>query len=499
MALGSGATHPQSLKVLCLPLDDRPCNFDAMHELGRVASIDVRLPPLSLVSSHSDQFEFEKLYDWLDFQLGWNEAAVISLEMFLYGGLIRSRKSAVSEEQALTRLERLFELLSRHKNTKVYLGCVLLRLSVTVNASQSEDDWRNIFRYSVLKDEAEGEANPFVTQELTELEQKIPSSLLSEYLAVRQRNFNLNKKVLEHVERLSYLIYGQEDCAPKGLHRKEKTEIAALASRLDSAERKKVCICTGADELASLLLMRAYMDARDLSKVKLGIQFVGDSGAALRRVSKYEDITVEQNIAAHLEPTPFELETGQGTSVLTVMFEREQADLCFAWQTLELSPSVADAIAQRKFDAVLDLGCANGANDTLMLALRDAKVLDKLTAFSAWNTSGNRLGTLLAHLALRTLAKTNGEFDEASDKRYAALHLLDDWLYQTRVRATLTEIAKSRGENIWALSKTAWQELSEECNRLLSREAQAFGLDHFAFEASLPWPRLFEVRIAFLT
>lgn len=480
-----------ALKLLCLPLDDRPCSYDALVDLTRIGRVDFKLPPRDLIATHSPTRSFDKIFQWLDFQLGWNDAAVISLDMFLYGGLVPSRKAEISTEVAFERLEKLRELLQVHRDVRVYFSSVLLRLSVTVNAEQSENVWRDVFRYSVLNDtlyEADSKQS-----EIIELKERIPHNVLKEYLGVRERNAAVTRELLCFKERFSYLIYGQEDCAPHGLHRVEKEKLKAAISHLDLSERSRITVCTGADELTSMLCLRAFMDAKGCRPSSRPLCFVLPK-PQLERVSNYEDTTVEENLKSHLELSPYFLSETEGRRLGVAMFSEKQSDIFFLDEKTEGTTQLGQAVSSlRKGDGFLDLTYANGAAPQFLKLLKETQLQNTLIAFSAWNTTGNRLGTLIAHLGFIDCA--GAESDGEASLRYLYLHLLDDALYQSCVRAKLIQQCKALGENPWSLSSAAWKELSLRCDNHMQELAKEYRLDRFPFRSHLPWNRVFEVCI----
>lgn len=488
-----------ALRLLCLPLDDRPCNTDSLKDLAACAGIDFRMPPEELFATHGN-FDFEKIFQWLDFQLGWNDAAIISVDMYLYGGLVRSRKNEVSESEVRDRLSRLNELFSKHSTVKIYLSCVLLRLSITVNAAQTEENWRDIFEYSVLADKLE--VHPELAPQFLELRERIPQSLLAEYLAVRKRNASASHVLLESLEKISYIAYGQEDCAPFGLHRKEKIKLAKAIELQGASAKSKVTLCTGADELASQLMLRAFMDSKNIRTKSIPLYVPQVVTEKLdEKISKYEDITILENLRRHLEMSPFYL-TEERTSASVCMHvltfpESGQQDVYFASADEDKGlskPALETLDRLSKGDALLDLRYANGAWPKFMEMLAQQKKLETLSAFSAWNTTGNSIGTVVAHLGFKAIGGEN--YSKEDCRRYLLAHFLDDWLYQSVVRAELQELCKEMGENPWALTEAAHKKLDGICREKMQAQAQRVGLDWgIDFLCELPWPRVFEVRI----
>ena len=147
----------------------------------------------------------------------------------------------------------------------------------------------------------------------------------------------------------------------------------------------------------------------------------------------------------------------------------------------------------RANDAFLDLSHANGADPSAMREIARQVRLSDLSAFAAWNTTGNRLGTLVAHLGIRAAAALKGRLDLVADREYQRVQLLDNYVYSAIVRPRLGEECRRRGLNPWALGD-AHAEISE-LTRLWMAEAAPLAGIFGPVQASLPWKRIFEVKL----
>jgi hypothetical protein len=142
--------------------------------------------------------------------------------------------------------------------------------------------------------------------------------------------------------------------------------------------------------------------------------------------------------------------------------------------------------------AVGDVAFGNGADNALMKELSDKRVLDRLAAYSGWNTAGNTLGYALGQgmLAMST--------PDQLRKKILAVRYLDDWAYQANIRSQLVkEFVNSRGNDGQWLN---------ELKPLLVREAQnrirRFAGQHLwpipseSIDVEFPWNRMFELGVS---
>ena len=80
-------------KILFLPLDERFTTRDAFINLMKVTPFCILTPDLNLLPSLKNPPNLKLLHNWVDENIKYVNTAIISSEMFLYGGLINSRIS----------------------------------------------------------------------------------------------------------------------------------------------------------------------------------------------------------------------------------------------------------------------------------------------------------------------------------------------------------------------------------------------------------------------
>ena len=77
--------------VLFLPLDERFTTRFAVLNLAAVTPFTMLTPNMSLLPQRKTPAPLDDLIAWVDDNIRFADAAIISSEMFLYGGLIASR------------------------------------------------------------------------------------------------------------------------------------------------------------------------------------------------------------------------------------------------------------------------------------------------------------------------------------------------------------------------------------------------------------------------
>jgi hypothetical protein len=131
-----------------------------------------------------------------------------------------------------------------------------------------------------------------------------------------------------------------------------------------------------------------------------------------------------------------------------------------------------------------------------MKILDEENLLGKLSAFAAWNTASNSLGTVIAQCA----AFAAGDFQENGCNQHFVLdRILDDWIYQTRLRPQMEK--RARAANVSPLNLGAFgEELQKQTEREMKGYAQLIAQRHFKRQLKqcrvrFPWGRTFEVEV----
>ncbi len=111
-----------------LPLDERYTTRNAFLNLAKVTPFEVATPPPADISFYKRAADLSAIDAWVDAVAPGAAAFVVSLEMYLYGGLIQSRTSNATQEAVAARLQRLVGLHSRFPGLRVYVSAVVMRI-----------------------------------------------------------------------------------------------------------------------------------------------------------------------------------------------------------------------------------------------------------------------------------------------------------------------------------------------------------------------------------
>jgi len=502
-------------KILMLTLDERPPNYDHVVSLAAVAGsgIELIIPPLGLMppslQAVRTPYDFASIQSWLDAHYDEADAAVISPEFFLYGGLVRSREMDIDTATAISRLASLEAILKRNP-AKAYLFTVLSRVAPTQGEGQqySDQDWANITAYSAAADELTQTQDPVrkaqLQAQVTALLQAIPPAFFTQYQNKVARDQAVRTKLLDLLPEVAAIVFSQEDCAPFGLHRQAKASLESALATLSAADRAKAPVITGLDEVASLLLGRAYLDGARVLPGSIPIQVIPSDPSGMNLVSAYEDIPVEANLLAHLQIFPqFRLADAADIHPARLFIHTFAQSGQQDWESMPAPSSdpsqdaiPSDFLSQITQDSyVMDIKYSNGGDPNLVNALA-SRLGIQTVHYSGWNTTGNSMD-ILGSIAVRSAAENTGTIDPAASLAYDRIKALDS-MYDAVVRTSLRLVAQDWGDNEWSLDQNS-SFYANQATSLLRGLAGRLGYPADLtgeLKVDFPLDRLFEARIS---
>lgn len=499
---------PLQEQLLLVPLDSRPpCTLIA-QDLGRLASIDVILPPKELLDNYRAPANREKLSSWFSHNAG-KYPAVISGDLLIHGGLLGSRLplgTNADEQNFLTLLNNL------PQNKDITVFSIIPRLLVSDNLLP--DAWYqwHLMRYSTLQDIVEQFGDFYFTQQLEEIKAEIPPEILTKYNNLYANNDNFNKQLAALCAAKNYtLVTGQDDAQPFGLPNRNRTHAEAYMRRA-GLKSGSTTTC-GADEIAQMLTARRFCQINNY-KPKFYIEYT--TGSAATTIMPYMAVTAE---AALLDKIKF---TG-GT--LTQNFN--EADVVLYVHCGSAKEPANEKMAKKlqillssgKHVAVIDASKDYENSQMLLPKLLENNVpINKLCSYSAWNTFGNAAGTAIAQSAiftgqLKALPKQLHPSLYAQNLNFTVARLLDDYSYQKLLHHRLSTILALRGQDSTNLNdnyKTFAENIIDgfiynEKRSLLytnlgltpfySDGSDEYYLTGINAGAKLPWNRIFEIEL----
>lgn len=493
---------PRTKTILFVPQDNRPTSREQSAEAVEKLGYRVLMPPRELLGG-LEAGKPEELWEWTAVQAARADAAVISTDAFLYGGLVASRKHELSEQALSERVQRLASLKQRNQRLKVYAFGSLMRTPASGPASGGEEPayyltyGAQIFRRSGLLDKQEnGGLTAAEDRELQTLAGLIPDDVWQDWTQRRAKNFAVDQALIDlsRTGQIDYFVLGKDDNAPLSATHAESLRLARYAQDVPGARFQMLA---GIDEFAALLMARAVND-QDHVVPFVNVQYNWGVGGAM--VPDYSDEPIAASIQSDLliagavavpDParadlvllvnTPPDGKMGYGNAL-----DNDGTDLYDAQSFVCYAGSL---IAQGYRVAIADITRTNGADNALMNGLRDAGLLFRLYGYAGWNTATNSVGFVLGQ-GILNVRLPEKDVDALLLERY-----LDDWGYQSNVRTMVSNQLSMLSRPDILLNLGRYEPAAQLRVTRLLREFAASnlppypGVDHLEFY--FPWHRMF--------
>jgi hypothetical protein len=152
--------------------------------------------------------------------------------------------------------------------------------------------------------------------------------------------------------------------------------------------------------------------------------------------------------------------------------------------------------------ALADVAICNGSDQPLLKLLSGAGLLPKLSAYAGWNTSGNTLGTVIAHAIVesyyRNGEQANSPERELRSETFYLSRLVEDWGYQAIIRKDITaNHLEQLGGNYFDVADIHDQVtglIHDKMEMFIAEYLQDLRPGRFQLQnVVMPWKRMFEV------
>lgn len=500
--------------IIFVPHDNRPISFKQTADNIRDLGYEVLTPPEELLGNRENPYaKPEELSKWVIENAKKADAAVISSDSMVYGSLVASRKHNLSEDVVLARVHNFEKIHQANPNMKLYVFGSIMRTPQTSEASGSEDAnyyaqyGTDIARYTALTDKLEQDGLTHKERkQLKQYEQKIPKVALDDWFSRRQGNFLVSKNLIDLARNdvITYLALGCDDNAKYSQTNKERRVLDNYGSDLGELKYQSVA---GIDEIGYVLLTRA------VNNLQGDIPFVSvhyARGTGENTIPAYSNEPIKNSIATHIKMaggmkvnsdkradlvfmvnTNFDGTTGAANDLNNVYIPNENI--------IDFVNMVDEAIQANKKVGIGDITFGNGSDNALMFSLYGKNLLDKLNAYSGWNTPTNSTGYALA------MGMGANYTDRVGILKMLEVRYLDDWLYQANIRqAVANRLNSMPGEGDYGNTKTRTLPAEKLATEALQKMIADYGLEKFEGQSYVadaqirfPWQRMFEADIVF--
>lgn len=491
------------MKILLLPLDERPCNAAFPGRLFPADKVQILLP--RKLGHKKKPADFSVLSDFLFEKAKDADALLLSLDMLLYGGLIPSRLHHLKTETLFSRLHLIRELKEKYPALPIYAFATVMRCPA-YSSDDEEPDYYERFGSAIhargalmhraltgltTSSEAEGpvpspagllpaasgegeisapfssdpagtsSAEPASASSLDNEDSQDPEPCLSsdfetclaDYLARRALNKQLSLQALELVKEgiLESIVFPQDDSMRFGFPAMDQEEIRRRILTLGLTER--AMMYPGSDEIALTLLCRILLNHHGLLP-KVYVKYLTDGARSL--IPLYEGLPLSATTSYQLHSAGCVTADTCAEADIVLLETAPSGSMEEAWSQPSRSPSY---FAERNFPEMLsfiqrmrgagkvvtvaDNAYANGGDLDLIRILDADHLLMDLQGYAGWNTNANTMGCAIAMGVCAFLYGEQGLFpDPASEtqrRNFLISRYLEDACYQADVRQCVTK------------------------------------------------------------
>lgn len=461
-------------KIALIPIDNRPICYTLVRDiLAQDDSIELFMPEREYLGALKKNADIENIYDFIK-NMPKADILVISLDTIAYGGLVSSRRCPETFGQIRERLLKFKEII-KQKSEKTYAFSSIMRISNNNINEEEKEYWsqwgKKIFEFSYYQHKSRREKSQNCVYN------QIPEDILNDYLDTRKRNFDINKLYLDWLEdkTLDMLVFSKDDTGEYGLN----VEEAELLEKEIKNRGLNAQIKTGADEIPLTLIARALAQDKNIS---VGVDYTHTE--SINKISRYEDISVKDCVESQLRLANCTVSTKGDLKLIVNNFENAQGDWVLGDFTNSYKKNLT--LPDENF-FIADISNANGADEGFVRELIKNKCPQNLYGYCAYNTSANSIGCAVFCAVTKFLAKKNNSYNDHAFKKLMFIRLLDDWVYQTKIRKSVREAEP----DFFEMLKSKRREFSEY-EKII---AKYLDFEYNDVDYTLPWARSFEAEI----
>ena len=515
------AVREKTGRIVLVPLDGRPPCRQLVLDAADVAGTEIAALPYEMQDYYTMPGETKEAQKWLRENLAQSDAAIISIDQLLYGGLLAAREADKSPDEIEAFIAYLRELHAAHPTVPLYAFSILPRMIPPASIDDYYDN-KYLLAYSRLADRYALCGDPEDAAKMQELEEKINPASLAQYLALFEQNERLSHALIELVKEgtLERLLIGQDDGEKYSIPNIEKRHLQAFLIE-EQIPKEKAAIVHGADELA-LTLLAAISAVRNGHSPQIFLDWNDES--APDEILPFMAISLRETAREKIAVFGGEC-TASAASADFVLFisAGSEENLSSRRKSVE---RIESYLVSGTPVALVDLSRHFAAEETLLpLLIERGAPIEGLRSYAGWNTASNSVGTALSQAAIFTAAREKAATrDEIFALHAANLKLLnnrflEDYFYLKDVITLVnTNLKKNGTKNVYdldlerdylaatAMLRKAMSDRlqtfksTKACRRpfrvhLPGGESAELTVYNLQTDMSFPWPRTFEIYL----
>ena len=493
-------------RIVMLPLDERPCNFNYPGMMPKT-KCELVLPPKEIMGKKKVAGDYEKIAEWLLSNVKDADAMVLSLDTLVYGGIVPSRLHHEKADELIKRVDLIKKLRELNPQMKLYVFGLIMRCP-KYSSSDEEPDYYGEFGKEIylLGRYAHMEEEGILTEEdridFERAKKVVKEAELKDYLDRRKTNLSVLMHGLKYAAdgTVDYFIIPQDDAAPYGYTAKDQMIVREFLK--DNTLHRKTAMYPSADDTGLTLLARAMAEASGV-RPKVYVHYSSSKGGMtiprvedriLAETVKYHILSVngiqvyslpEADIVLCMNVGSTNVDKGWQGCVLGYDIERNLA---------EFVNYIEYALDMGKIVSVADVAYVNVGDEELVRIMHDSDLALRIHAYAGWNTSSNTTGTALCQAILYMIGK-----DDEGNKAFLLHRYYEDIGYMAYARSYVTEnylpdlglcyteVDGEKGE--------AAKLVKAEIDGYMKKTFPKIAKEVTKIDVIMPWKRMFEIDI----
>lgn len=493
-------------KIVMLPLDERPCNFDYPGMMPKTG-FELILPPKEIMGQKKIPGDTGKIARWLLDNVDGADAMVLSLDTLIYGGIVPSRLHHTEQEQLLKQAEIIRELRKRNPGMKLYVFGLIMRCPSYSSDDEEPDYYEECGaelhlygKYTHL--EQLGKLTEEDRKDFLRVKDTVKEAYLTDYLNRRKANLAVLMHCLNYAAdgTVDYFIVPQDDSAVYGFTAMDQMTVREFLK--SHTLHRKTAMYPSADDTGVTLLARAVAELSGI-RPKIYIHYASAKGAAT--IPQVEDRMVGETLKYHILSVGGvqvyslpEADILLAVNVGSAMLDPGDPGCVTAYDIernlAEFVNFITYALDMGKIVAVADIAWLNKADTELTALLQREDLLLRLHAYAGWNTSSNTTGTTLCQSILYMLGK-----DETGNRSFLLHRYYEDIGYMAYTRQHVTgNILPGMGLDYFHADGQ-----DGEVAKIVKDTIASYMAQHYPTLAAsvqeitvrMPWSRMFETDI----
>ncbi len=496
-------------KIVLLPLDERPCNYDFPYKLFHETEISVVRPEMSIMGVKKKPGDIKAIQEFLLKECRDADGLVISIDTLLYGGIVPSRLHHDKVETLTKRLSVLKTIKQENPKIKIYAFDLIMRCPQYSSSDEEPDYYEEcgleIFKYGFIKHKM---SLNIATKEEVKLFNQLSfnKDYLDDFLKRRKINATLNLESLTYLKDniIDFLIIPQDDAAEYGWTAMDQILIRKQIEK--DHLQLRAYMYPGADEVTNSLMSKMLCEIKNVKPLvyikypvfsapltipsledryldtTIKYQILAAGGLVVSSIDEADIVLCVNAPADQMISAPYQLENkGRGFTT--------QRNLVEFIEFIDYLVHV-----KKKPTIVADVAFGNGGDIELLNLLEQKSLTMELAAYAGWNTSSNTLGTCIPHGFVHLLYGNT-----LNHRSFLAHRYIEDIGYCSVVRRYITEnrlkdydfnyfyVKDQRG----IISKIVQEELKKFIKQYIPSLVH-----HVKFkDVYMPWRRMFEVGL----